>query len=254
MIDIHTHILPNIDDGSQNISDTVAMIKEAQNAGFTEIITTSHYIENEYNVPKSSRTEIINAVQKLLINENIKITLYNGAEAYITNNLASLVQDGIVPTLAESRYVLFELPLSGPKVIYINQVIEDLITSGYYPIIAHPERYEMVQQEPNMAIEWVKKGVLLQSNYASIIERYGHKAKQTLLKLLDANAIHFLGTDTHRPETIYAQMNEVINEYDKKIGSDKVEELTLLNPKKILKNEKIIAEEPQEIIKKFWFK
>lgn len=255
MIDVHTHVLPSIDDGPKEILDTVSMIKEAKQAGFTDIITTSHYIENAYDVSKKSRQKIINAIKSLLKEEKINIKLYNGAEAYITNNLLDFIKNDYVPTLAESRYVLFELPLSGPQVIYIDSVIEDLITAKYVPIIAHPERYEIVKKDPNIATSWVRKGALLQANYGSIIEKYGKDAKQALIKLLEANAIHFLGTDAHRPESIYTQMDKILSEYKNIIDEEKLNELTTQNPKKILGNEKIVIEEPEEIkIKKHWFR
>lgn len=254
MIDVHTHVLPSIDDGPKEISDTILMIKEAKQAGFTDIITTSHYIENAYDVNKKYRKKIIAAIRPLLKEEKIDIKLYNGAEAYITNNLLDFIKNDYVPTLAESRYVLFELPLSGPKVIYVDSVIEDLITAKYVPVIAHPERYGIVKENPNVAVEWVKKGALLQSNYGSITEKYGKEAKQILIKLLEANAVHFLGTDAHRPESIYTQMDELISEYEKIISKEKLEELTTINPQKIINKEKISIEEPEEIkIKKYWF-
>ena len=104
MIDLHTHILPAIDDGSRNMNNTMDMITEAKEAGFTEIITTSHYIENEYNVTKQNRQEIIEAIQSIIDKEQLNIKLYNGAEIYITNNLIDLVENETVPTLADSRY------------------------------------------------------------------------------------------------------------------------------------------------------
>ena len=212
MIDIHTHILPGIDDGSKDIMQTMQMIKEAELAGFTDIITTSHYIENEYDVGRDDRQALIDAIQNEVNKEQINIKLYNGAEAFITNNLVDLVDDKEIPTLSESRYVLFELPMH-MNVIYLDRVVEELITSKYRPIIAHPERYDIVQENPNLAIKWVRNGVLLQSNYSSIIGNYGTDAKDTLLKLLDANAIHFLGTDTHSPNTKYVHMSEMLEEY-----------------------------------------
>ena len=237
MIDIHTHVLPGIDDGSKNVEMTMQMLDEAYAAGFTDIITTSHYIENEYDIPKKTRQEIINALQEQLNEEGININLYNGAEAFITNNLASLVDEEKIPTLANSHYVLFEIPMTS-KVLYLNQVLEDLITSGYRPIIAHPERYSIVQENPNIAIEWVKSGALLQSNYASMVD--------------NANAIHFLGSDTHRPKNNYKQMDEILEEWKKVIDKRTLKLLSTKNPEKILDDERIIVEEPNEI-KKHWF-
>ena len=92
MIDVHNHILPGIDDGARSIEQTILMAKEAKQAGFTQIITTSHYIENEYDASKSNRADMIEAIQESLDNENIDIKLYNGAEAYITNVLVDLVK------------------------------------------------------------------------------------------------------------------------------------------------------------------
>ncbi len=235
MIDVHTHILPNLDDGSRSIDETFSMIREAYNAGFSDIITTSHYIENEYDIDKDDRQMIINAIQRKLEEENLNIKLHNGAEIYVTPEILDFIQKSKVPTLANSRYVLFELPMHS-KILYLDKVLKDLIDANYVPVIAHPERYDIVQQDVNVALDWYKKGAILQCNYASIIERYGHKAQQTLLKLLDKDAVTFLGTDTHRSSTNYIKMNEILEQFEKRIGADRLEELVTYNPKKILEN------------------
>ena len=205
MIDVHTHILPGIDDGSKDIEETFKILREACEAGFSDVFATSHYIEGEYEFNKTDREYIIEAIMEKVAEEGLNITIHNGAEGYISNELPNLIKEGVVPTLGESRYVLFELPLRA-KVMYTNEVINNLIHMKLIPVIAHPERYELIQDEPSIAIEWVEQGALLQSNYASIIGRYGIKAKETLLKLLDANAVHFLGTDNHRSNSIYTRM------------------------------------------------
>ena len=86
---------------------------------------------------------------------------------------------GEVPTLGESRYVLFELPFVG-KVIYFNEIIEELLKNGYRPILAHPERYEIVKENPAIIDKWIEKGVYLQGNISSISGDYGEKAKKYL--------------------------------------------------------------------------
>ena len=164
------------------------------------------------------------------------------------NELPNLIKEGIVPTLGDSRYVLFELPLRA-KVMYTNEVINKLLSMKLIPIIAHPERYELIQDETNIAIDWVEQGALLQANYASIVGRYGMKAKETLLKLLDANAIHFLGTDNHRSGSVYTRMDEIKKEFRRKIGRDKLYELSEINPRSILNNEEFEIEMPKKIKK-----
>ncbi len=125
MIDMHTHILPNIDDGSESMEETIKMLKEAKEAGFTDIITTSHYIENSYDITKRERKNIINEIKSKSDIENINIKLYNGAEAYISNNIYELIEKEELPTLNNSKYLLMELPMNN-KVLYLENVIYSL--------------------------------------------------------------------------------------------------------------------------------
>ena len=242
MIDMHTHLLPEIDDGSQSIQDTFDMLDEAYKAGFTEIITTSHYMEKEYEVNRVQRQMLIDAIQSKIDEKSMSLRLHNGAEIYIMPNLVSFVDNGTVPTLAESRYVLFELPLNS-NVIYTDTVIAKLVQNRYVPIIAHPERYEMVKQNPKVALKWTEEGALLQANYASIIGLYGDKSKKALKSLLQMNLISFLGTDCHRPGSIYSKMNEIKATYKKIIGEEKFEILSTINPRKIINDEYIAIDD-----------
>ena len=248
MIDVHTHILPSIDDGSKDIEETFKIISEACSAGFTDVFATSHYIEGEYEFNKTDREFIIEAIMQKGEEENIDIKIHVGAEGYISNELPNLIKEGVVPTLGDSRYVLFELPLRA-KVMYTEEVINKLIQMKLVPVIAHPERYELIQDEPNIAIDWIEQGALLQCNYASIIGRYGMKAKETLYKLLDANAVHFLGTDNHRAGSIYTRMDDILSEYKRKIGKEKLYELSEINPRSIINDEEIDVDMPRKIKK-----
>ena len=119
MIDIHTHILPGIDDGSRDFDQSLIMAGEAYNAGFTEIITTSHYMTNVYEADKTTRVKLLEKYQRLLDKNSIEIKLHNGAEIYFSEDFPELVKSGLIPTLADSQYVLFELPLRS-KIIYID--------------------------------------------------------------------------------------------------------------------------------------
>ena len=233
MIDIHTHILPCIDDGANSIQETMKMVEEASATGFTDIITTSHYIDNHYDINKSDREQIITGLNEVLKG---KVKLHNGAEAYITPNLVELYENKTIPTLANSRYVLFELPLN-TDVIYLKNVIKDLHNYNYIPILAHPERYKIMQKNIERAYELAESGVLLQCNYGSFNGRYGNSAQKTVIKLLRKNKISFLGSDAHRSESIYKIIPEVLNKLEKTIGYEMVEQLTRINPQKILDNE-----------------
>lgn len=239
MIDMHSHILPGIDDGSQSIEESIKMIKEAKETGFTAIVSTSHYIEESYNFSRYEREELIKNINEGLQAENIDIKIYNGAEAYVSTNLTELIEKEELPTINESKYLLMELPMHS-EILYLDNIIYDLKTNGITPIIAHPERYSYVQKNLKILQDLINKGVLFQANYGSIIGKYGKEAKKTVKKLLKNNMIHFLGTDTHRSGTIYTQMDKILKKLEKLIGKEKLELLSKTNPQKVLNNEDIM--------------
>ena len=234
MIDFHSHILPNIDDGSKNMEETIELLEEAQKAGFTKIISTSHYMEQYYEVTENDRLELINKIQQ----QDQRVEILLGSEIYITDELVELLKDKKASSINNSKYVLFELPLN-VKEIGAKEVVYRLIENDYIPIIAHPERYSYVQQDINYIEELTQMGALLQANYGSIIGMYGSKAEKTVKKLLKNNSIQFLGSDVHRPGQVYEKMPKIIKNLKKIIPEDKLEELTTLNPQKVLNNEDI---------------
>ena len=246
MIDIHSHILPNIDDGSRSIEETFNLIKEAENVGFEAIISTSHYMENYYETDTPEREVWINAIYENLKAKNININLYLGNEIYISENLVKLLEEGKASTINDTSYVLFELPLNvEPMSLY--QVIYDMLQCKLVPILAHPERYSYVQKDPELIYDLIQKGVLMQANYGSIIGQYGDKAQMIVKKLLENNMIHFLGSDVHRQNTIYPKIPQILAELNGIIGEEKVEKLTTTNPKLVLQNKKIEIEEPYKV-------
>ena len=146
MIDFHTHILPNIDDGSRSIEETFNLIKEAKNVGFEAIISTSHYIEEYYETNAPEREVWINAIYENLQAKNIDINLYLGNEIYLSENIIKLLEEGKASTINDTSYVLFEMPLNAePMNLY--DVIYEMMQYKLVPILAHPERYSFVKKE-----------------------------------------------------------------------------------------------------------
>ena len=238
MIDMHSHFLPQIDDGSRSVEETFQMIKEASKAGFTAIVSTSHYIANTYDFNKEERREIINAISSNLSKENIDIKLYNGAEVYIDADITGKIKDGIIPKVNNSKYLLMELPMQN-RMLSADDIIHNLLSNNIVPIIAHPERYKYVQDNPNVLISYIEKGVLFQANFASIIGYYGNATKKTVIKLLQNDMIHCLGTDCHRAQTIYVNMDKILEHLNKILPKKEIEKLTTINPMKIVNNQEI---------------
>ena len=246
MIDFHTHILPNIDDGSRSIEETFNLIKEAKNVGFEAIISTSHYIEEYYETNAPEREVWINAIYENLQAKNIDINLYLGNEIYLSENIIKLLEEGKASTINDTSYVLFEMPLNAePMNLY--DVIYEMMQYKLVPILAHPERYSFVQKEPELIYDLIEKGVLMQANFGSILGIYGEKAQIIVKKFFENNMIHFLGTDVHRQNSIYPKVPEALVEITKIIGDEKVKELTKINPRLVLHNKKIEIETPQKV-------
>lgn len=234
MIDFHSHILPNIDDGSRGMEETLNLIQEAKEVGFTQIISTSHYMEDYCEANESERKEVLNYVQKQ-VND---IELFLGSEIYISNEMVSLLQEKEASTINHSRYVLFELPMN-MKPFNGKEIVYRLIENGYIPIIAHPERYHYVQKDMEYVKELSEMGALFQSNYGSIVGWYGKDAEKTMKKLLKEDVIHFLGSDVHRVNHTYTIIPKALKKLRKIISEEKLEELTTINAQKVLNDEEI---------------
>ena len=232
MIDFHSHILPNIDDGSRNYEETINILKEANEAGFEKVISTSHYMEDCYEVSEQAREELINKIKL----ETNNLQLYTGSEIYITEDIVELIKNKKASTINNSKYLLFELPMNS-KPLYVEDIVYRLIQNGYQPIIAHPERYSYVQDDFDYALDLLDMGVLFQSNYGSLIGLYGDKAKKTLKKMLKQDLVHFLGSDVHRAGQIYPEIPKILKKLGKIISKEKIEELTNSNAQKVLDNQ-----------------
>lgn len=245
MIDFHTHILPNIDDGSRSIDETFNLIKEAKEVGFDGIILTSHYIENFYETDVPERDIWVKAISENLGAKGIDTDLYLANEIYISENMMGLLEQQKASTINNSCYVLFELPLN-EEPLNLYDVIYSLQENKLIPVLAHPERYSFVQKEPELIYDLIEKGCLMQANYGSIIGQYGVKAEYIVKKFLENNMIHFLGSDVHRQNSIYPKIPFALEKIREIVGKEKLEELTTINPKLVLANKKIEIDEPEE--------
>lgn len=236
MIDFHAHILPNIDDGSASMEESINLIKEAEQAGFTGIISTSHYLQNYYESDEEERRRILAelANQVKVADAEAEIPkLYLGSEIYISTDIVELLEEGKASTINGTNYVLFELPMNS-KPLFAKEVVYKLIENGYKPIIAHPERYSYVKEDIEFVRELKSMGALFQSNYGSVIGMYGGSAKKTLKKLLKEDLISFLGSDVHAVGQIYTKVPKILRKLEKWISPEKLQELTTLNAEKVL--------------------
>ncbi len=234
MIDFHSHILPNVDDGSKSIEETKALLKEAKNIGIKKIVATSHYASQCFEIPEYKRKEIIKELNQ---EENIPEIIL-GSEIFLTYNIINLLNEYKASTINNTNYILFELPLkeSFPNLKF---VINQLKENNYRLILAHPERYSVVQKNLNLLHELKDMGVIFQSNFGSILGIYGLKAKSTFKKMIKNNLIDLLGSDVHREKSIYPKIPQAIEKISKLVSHQQLENLIENNAEKILLGEDI---------------
>lgn len=210
MKDIHCHLLFGIDDGSKSIDESIKILKQMEDGGTTEVILTPHYIENsKYECNNKDKVERFIELQKRVKKEKINIKLYLGNEVFCTDNFIELLESGEITTLNGSKYLLFEFPMSNIQHSF-DEVASKLIAKGIIPVLAHPERYRIFQEHPEVAYNYLQKGVLLQGNFTSLFGKYGPKSKKILKYYIKKGWISFLGSDTHHDYKYKAKKLEKI--------------------------------------------
>lgn len=252
MIDIHSHIIPNIDDGSNSLEESLNILKNAYKNGVTDIILTPHYIVGSiYASPYTKNKELVETLKKKLEEENVSLNLYLGNEIFVDNDMVKMLKDNKVSSLNNTRYVLFELPMNS-EYKRIRELLFELQSNGYIPVIAHPERYRIIKEDPRRCEDLIEAGAIFQSNIGSLFGRYGKEAKTTLKVLLKHNYITFLSSDIHHDkDEFYNEIDALKEKLSTFLDKDYIEDLFVNNAKKVLNNKKITAKEVTPIKKNF---
>lgn len=238
MIDIHCHILPNVDDGSESLEESIEMAKIAESEGITKIVNTSHcHFDFKYKKGNELKLEL-EKFNQALKEENINIEVLLGNELYYTSDLIERFDELDFFSMNNSKYILMEFsPINFPK--NIEDVIYEIKIRGYIPIIAHAERYKQVQEDVNIVLDCIKEGALIQVNASSILGKNGEKVEDTSKKLLDNNMVHFVATDAHSSNRRRPLIKDSYNYILKNYGKEVSEKLFIENPTAVIENRDI---------------
>lgn len=196
--DLHSHILPGIDDGARTLDESVEMVRELADLGVRRVVATPHYmVETIYTSPRKENLKLVRKLQKRLDAEGILVEVLLGNEIYINEQIEELVSLGLVAPLDGSEYLLVELPMSGEYPGY-KDILAELMSDGFKVILAHPERYATVQEDFGVVEELYDAGVLLQCNLGSFAGQYGKSAQKVAEKLVASGMVFGFGSDIHR--------------------------------------------------------
>lgn len=237
-IDIHSHILPGVDDGSDSYGTSIKMLKCAADNGIAGIILTPHNKPGHRN-RDFSRTEVkFKELKDLVSHENINIDLYIGNELYYRNGLLEEIRDGMAGTMAGSHYVLVEFsPLESYD--YIRNGLYSLLMGGYSPIAAHVERYQNVCAKGVRIDELIEMGCYIQINAGSIMGSFGAKTRRIARKMLKQHQVHFVATDAHDLGKRAPYLSDCADYISKKYGGDYARKLLCENPLCVIRDEEI---------------
>lgn len=235
IFDIHNHILWGVDDGSRDLDMSIRMLRMAVDSGTTDIILTPHNKPNRRNIYTSEINDMIAQLREVCQKEGIDINFYPGNEIYYRTDAGDRIDIGKATTMAGSHYVLLEFsPLDDWS--YIRKGAEDMLLRGYYPIIAHVERYMNVVSSMDRVKELCDKGCYLQVNAGSIMGDFGFGAKRFTRKLLKENLISFIASDSHEDKRRTPDMSKCIAFVVKKCGEDTAQRIFETNPGRIIED------------------
>lgn len=240
MIDIHCHILPDFDDGSSSLEESLMMARMAVDSGVTAIVSTPHF---------PGRASALRRVEDLygkyqllrdaLSREHIDLKLLPGAEILCLPETPGLARKKALPTIGNTDYFLVEFYFN-ESAGYMNQMLHDLAECGYKPVVAHPERYKAVQQDPALVDYWFSTGYVMQLNKGSLLGSFGPWVQAAADGIIHRGLAHVIASDAHGTSMRTPHMAGLAHWLRGHCDPEYAEILTRLNPQRILENQDMV--------------
>ncbi|MFH4903278.1 CpsB/CapC family capsule biosynthesis tyrosine phosphatase [Staphylococcus cohnii] len=252
MIDIHNHILMDIDDGPQSNNAMIDLLNQAKSEGINNIVVTPHHLHPKYNNNIQLVKEEIKALKQNEDVQKLNINFYAGQEIRVTDKVIDDINNGNIEGINNSNYLLLEFP-SNEVPHYTQRLFYELQTMGYIPIIAHPERNKAIVRNLDLLFELINGGALSQLTTTSLLGNFGSNIRRTSLKIIDNNLAHFIASDSHSATTRPFAMKQLFEE--RKLTAYYGEFQNYLENGKLMINNKRISKQipTQDYKQKKWF-
>ncbi len=241
MIDIHSHVMPEIDDGARSLEEAIEMARIAAADGIEQMVSTPHMFNGLSHNPEPA--EILDRVAALqeAIGDSLKIV--PGNEVHVSHDIAEHAKNGRVTKINQRNYMLVEFPqLTVP--VGADDLFYKLLLQGVHPILVHPERNVQIQSHPSIVAGFVERGVFVQVTAMSMTGEFGSAALACAQSLLRHNCVHFLATDTHRPNKRPPILSKGRDAAAVIVGVEKASKLVEDNPRAVINGESLHLDPP----------
>ena len=243
MIDIHSHIVFDVDDGPRDLADSRALLEESYRQGVRTIISTSHRRKGMFETPENKIAEHFKLVQEIAKEISDDLTVLYGAEIYYTSDVLDKLEKKIIPSLADTRYALIEFSMTTPYK-EIHTALSNVLRLGITPVVAHIERYHCLENDEKKVRDLIDMGCYMQINSSSVLKPklFGDKykfMKKRARFFLEKDLVHFVASDMHNLDDRPPYMEEAYQIISKNYGVAYAEQLFGKNQEILLRNEYI---------------
>jgi protein-tyrosine phosphatase len=233
MIDLHTHILPGVDDGASDLATALDMARMAVDDGIQVMACTPHFMPGMYDNEASDIRQRVTDLTQRLGDADIPLQLVVGSDAHIRPDFLARLRDDAILRLNDSRYVLFEPPHNiAPQ--RLEDLLFNIVASGFVPILTHPERLKWIESQFSIFEDLSRIGVWMQITAGSLTGRFGARPKYWAEKMLAQGMVHILATDAHNLKSRPPLLNEAFEIAKSYVGLDEANNLVLVRPVNIL--------------------
>lgn len=251
-LDLHTHILPGVDDGPESTEHSVKLIAKSVRQGAVGIAATPHRSPWDYHESLPKMESRLGRLRRACNDAGLDVELYVGGETFLVPELLKPHESADIVTLNKSRYLLFELPFNYYPP-FVEEIVFELQLRGYKPVLAHAERYTHYHQNVNQIIKLVERGVLAQINAGSLAGHHGSAERMTAEIMLEHRMAHLVASDSH---SVDARPPAVAGNYDRLVelvGNETANDLVMGVPRMIVRDEDVPQVEPTAYQRRhFW--
>jgi protein-tyrosine phosphatase len=235
LIDLHSHILPSVDDGAKSLDEALAMARMAVDDGIEVMACTPHFMPGLYDNEAEDIRYRVARLNQVFMDHGIDLALVLGSDAHIRPDFVACLRDGRVPTLHGSRFVLFEPPHAVmPQ--RMDELLFNVQMAGYVPILTHPERLKWIEQDYDMVASLAQKGVWMQITCGSLTGRFGKRPQYWAQRMLSEGLVSILATDAHNTRSRPPLMAEARDVAASEVGAAEALNLVLTRPECVLEN------------------